>query len=137
MTATERRAPSPGIDRHLAEARDGLDRLGPRDAHRAARQGALLVDTRPADRRVTEGAIPGALVIERNHLEWRCDPASEGAVPEATGPDVHWIVFCDEGYASSLAAASLRAIGLTRATDLVGGFRAWKAAGLPVLPPTG
>lgn len=97
-----------GIDRHLAEAR--------------------------ATRRA-EGGIPGALVIERNHLEWRCDPASSGALPEAARSGIRWIVFCDEGYASSLAAASLRAIGLPRATDLIGGFRAWRAAGLPVTGP--
>ncbi|NJQ03826.1 rhodanese-like domain-containing protein [Streptomyces zingiberis] len=121
-----------GIDHHLAEARAGLERLGPAEARRAAAEGALLVDTRPAGTREAEGEIPGALVIERNHLEWRCDPASEGALPEAVDTEVRWIVFCDEGYASSLAAASLRTIGLSRATDLDGGFRAWRAAGLPV-----
>ncbi|WP_461010225.1 rhodanese-like domain-containing protein [Streptomyces capparidis] len=124
-----------GIDRHLAEVRRGLDRVDPHRAHAEAAAGALLVDTRPEVRRRTEGGIPGALVIERNHLEWRCDPTSEGALPQARSADVRWIVFCDEGYASSLAAASLRAIGLTRATDLSGGFRAWRAAGLPVTAP--
>lgn len=121
-----------GIDRHLADARRGLDRLDPDQVRAALAEGALLVDTRLEAHRRTEGTIPGALVIERNHLEWRCDPGSEGAIPQATGADVRWIVVCDEGYASSLAAASLRAIGLTRATDLIGGFRAWKGAGLPV-----
>ncbi|KUH35671.1 MULTISPECIES: rhodanese-like domain-containing protein [Streptomyces] len=125
-----------GIDRHLADVRAGLDRLGPHDALRAVREeGALLVDTRPEATRRAEGTVPGALLIERNHLEWRCDPASEGALPQAARTDVRWIVFCDEGYASSLAAASLRTIGLSRATDLAGGFRAWRAAGLPVTPP--
>lgn len=124
-----------GIDRHLADIRRTLDRLDPHQAHRAVARGAILVDTRPQQRRDTEGAIPGALVVERNHLEWRCDPTSEAALPEATSPDVHWIIFCDEGYASSLAAASLRTIGLTHATDLIGGFRAWREAGLPVSPP--
>ncbi len=125
-----------GIDRHLAEVRAGLDRLEPCEAHRAVTEGgALLVDTRPAATRRAEGGIPGALVVERNHLEWRCDPASEGALPQATHTDIRWIVFCDEGYASSLAAASLRTIGLSRATDLVGGYRAWRAAGLPVTGP--
>lgn len=124
-----------GIDQRLSEARRTLDRLDPRQAWDAVAGGAILVDTRPQDRRETEGAIPGALVIERNHLEWRCDPSSEGALPEATSTGIHWIVFCDEGYASSLAAASLRAIGLGRATDLVGGFRAWHRAGLPTTPP--
>ena len=131
-----------GIDRHLADVRAGLVRLEPLAAQRAVRSGALLVDTRPAATRRAEGGIPGALVIERNHLEWRCDPSSEGALPQATSTDVQWIVFCDEGYASSLAAASLRAVGLPRATDLVGGFRGWRAAGLPVTagdgpPPPG
>jgi rhodanese-related sulfurtransferase len=126
-----------GIDRHLDEVRATLERLDPRQARAAVAEGAILVDTRPQDRRETEGGIPGALVIERNHLEWRCDPTSEGALPEAVSTDVRWIVFCDEGYASSLAAASLRTIGLPHATDLVGGFRAWRGAGLPVTPPTG
>lgn len=126
-----------GVDAQLALARAALDRLEPRQARVAQAAGAVLVDTRPADRRRTEGAIPEALVIERNHLEWRLDPGNEGALPEATDRDIHWIVFCDEGYASSLAAASLRTVGLSRATDLVGGFRAWRAAGLPVLAPTG
>ncbi|MDT0344102.1 rhodanese-like domain-containing protein [Streptomyces litchfieldiae] len=122
------------IDEHLAAVRRGLNRLGPREAHAAVRAGAVLVDTRPEFQR-SAGTIPGALVIERNHLEWRLDPASGASVPEATGPDVRWIVFCDEGYASSLAAASLVAIGLRRATDLAGGFQAWRRAGLPVTPP--
>ncbi|WP_049565136.1 rhodanese-like domain-containing protein [Streptomyces sp. SBT349] len=123
------------IDTYLVEARSGLDRLGPHEARAAAEEGAVLVDTRPAFQREASGTIPGALVIERNHLEWRCDPESGASVPEAKGRDVRWIVFCDEGYASSLAAASLRAIGLRRATDLTGGFQAWRAAGLPVTPP--
>jgi rhodanese-related sulfurtransferase len=127
-------ATSTGIDRHLSKVRSTLDRLHPHQAHAAVAQGAILIDTRPQDRRDHEGAIPGALVIERNHLEWRCDPTSEGALPQATSTNIRWIVFCDEGYASSLAAASLRAIGLPRATDLIGGFRAWKCAGLPVAP---
>ena len=76
--------------------------------------------------------IPGALVIERNHLEWRLDPASDARIPEAVGHDIEVIVVCDEGYSSSLAAASLQDLGLHRATDLDGGFQAWKAAGLPV-----
>lgn len=116
----------------LAEARSGLHRLSPVAAMRAIRRGAILVDTRPEWQRRADGDIPGAVVIERNHLEWRCDPASPARVPEATGHDVTWIVCCDEGYSSSLAAASLQAMGLHRATDVIGGFRAWRAAGLPV-----
>ncbi|RKN38313.1 rhodanese-like domain-containing protein [Streptomyces hoynatensis] len=123
------------VDAHLAAVRRTLDRLEPHQARAEAAAGAVLVDTRPEFQRAAGGTIPGALLIERNHLEWRCDPGSGASVPEATGPDVRWIVFCEEGYASSLAAASLRAIGLSRATDLVGGFRAWRAAGLPVTPP--
>ncbi|WP_461297064.1 rhodanese-like domain-containing protein [Streptomyces harbinensis] len=127
------------IDTHLAAVRAGLDRLGPHQAQAARERGAVLVDTRPAFQRDADGTIQGALVIERNHLEWRCDPASGASVPEATDRDVHWIVVCDEGYASSLAAASLRALGLRRATDLIGGFQAWRRAGLPVevSDPTG
>ncbi|MGP3966360.1 rhodanese-like domain-containing protein [Streptomyces sp. 6N223] len=125
---------APSIDAHLAAVRRTLDRLDPRQAFAAVRAGAVLVDTRPEFQRAADGAVPGALIIERNHLEWRCDPASGASVPQARDRGVHWIVFCDEGYASSLAAASLRAIGLPRATDLIGGFQAWRRAGLPVTP---
>ncbi|WP_326596050.1 rhodanese-like domain-containing protein [Streptomyces sp. NBC_01803] len=124
------------IDTHLTVVRETLERLDPSRAHAAAQDGAVLVDTRPAFQRDASGTIPGALIIERNHLEWRCDPASGASVPEATDADVRWIVFCDEGYASSLAAASLRSIGLRNATDLAGGFQAWRRAGLPVTPPS-
>ena len=93
--------------------------------------GALLVDIRPQWQRDTEGAIPGALLIERNHLEWRLDPSSGARIPEAVDHDVAVVVVCSEGYTSSLAAASLQDLGLHRATDLVGGFQAWKAARLP------
>jgi rhodanese-related sulfurtransferase len=104
-------------------------------AFRAAGGDAILIDTRPEWQRRTDGEIPGAIVIERNHLEWRCDPSCPSRVPEATGYDVAWIICCDEGYSSSLAAASLQTLGLHRATDLTGGFRAWRAAGLPVAAP--
>jgi rhodanese-related sulfurtransferase len=96
------------------------------------RAGALLVDIRPAAQRATEGSVPGSLVVERNVLEWRFDPCSAARLPQATGYDLRVIVMCSEGYTSSLAAASLQDIGLRRATDLEGGFRAWAAAGLPV-----
>jgi rhodanese-related sulfurtransferase len=125
----------PTIDDLLAQARSGLHRVEPMWAFRAAGGGAILIDTRPEWQRRADGEIPGALVIERNHLEWRCDPACPGRVPEATGHDVSWIVCCDEGYSSSLAAASLQALGLGKATDLIGGFQAWRAAGLPVAAP--
>ena len=120
------------VDELLEQARAGLLRLGLDEAQAAARSGALLVDIRPAAQRAQEGTLPGALVIERNVLEWRLDPASAARIPEATGYDLEVVVVCSEGYASSLAAASLQALGLRRATDLAGGFRAWKAAGLPV-----
>ena len=123
-----------GVDDLLARARARLDRIEPGDAAAAVRRGALLVDTRPEWQRRAEGGIPGAKVIERNHLEWRLDPTSEARIPEAVDHDVEVIVVCSEGYSSSLAAASLQDLGLRRATDLVGGFQAWRAAGLPVTP---
>lgn len=120
------------IDDVLAKARARLQRATPSDAARAVdERGALLVDTRPEWQRRAEGEIPGALPIERNHLEWRLDPTSDARIPEAVDHDVEVIVVCSEGYASSLAAASLQDLGLHRATDLIGGFRAWQAAGLP------
>jgi rhodanese-related sulfurtransferase len=124
------------IDTRLADVRRTLDRLDPHEAHAAVSgDGAVLVDTRPEFQRRASGTIPGALIVERNHLEWRLDPSSSGALPEAVHTGIRWIVLCDEGYASSLAAASLRWIGLPRATDLAGGFQAWRRAGLPVDPP--
>jgi rhodanese-related sulfurtransferase len=119
------------IDDLLTAARARLDRVDPQQAATAAAAGARLVDTRPQWQRAEEGEIPGALVIERNHLEWRLDPTSSAKIPEAVDHDVAWIVFCSAGYSSSLAAASLQDLGLHRATDLDGGFRAWQAAGLP------
>lgn len=118
----------------VAAARARLDRPDPRRAAALTEDGALLVDTRPGWQRVEEGAIPGALVIERNHLEWRLDPTSDARIPEAVDHDVTWVLFCSEGYSSSLAAASLQDLGLHRATDIDGGFRAWAAAGLPTEP---
>jgi rhodanese-related sulfurtransferase len=115
----------------LARARARIVRLGPADAERAVSGGALLVDIRPKAQRLAEGEIPGAAIIERNVLEWRFDPASAARLGAATY-DLHVIVFCSEGYTSSLAAASLQDLGVWRATDLDGGFRAWQAAGLPV-----
>jgi rhodanese-related sulfurtransferase len=119
------------IDEMLAQARDRLQRLDPRQASAAARDGALLVDIRPAAQRAAEGEIPGALLIERNVLEWRLDPASSAKLPQASY-DLRVIVICSEGYTSSLAAAALQDLGLSGATDLAGGFWAWHAAGLPV-----
>lgn len=120
------------LDRLLIRARSRLARLRPRQAATAVGGGALILDIRPEFRRRADGEIPGAIVIERNHLEWRLHPKSAGRIPEATGTRVHWVVICDEGYASSLAAATLCDIGLTAATDVVGGFQAWRAARLPI-----
>jgi rhodanese-related sulfurtransferase len=118
------------IDTVLATARKRLERLDPIDAAAAVRAGAVLVDIRPELNRVTEGEIPGAIVIDRNVLEWRLDPASDARIDEAAYEA--WIVlFCNEGYASSLAATSLQDLGVIAATDMVGGYRAWRAAGLP------
>lgn len=120
------------IDALLAATRTRLRRLTPRQAALAAAEGALLVDIRPEQDRRQFGEIPGAVVIDRNVLEWRLDPTSEHRIAEAGDPRRTVVLFCNEGYASSLAAATLREIGLANATDLVGGFHAWAAAGLPV-----
>lgn len=120
------------IDELLAAARGRLQRLTPAQAVDAVRRGALLVDIRPAAQRAEEGELPGALVIERTVLEWRLDPASPDRIQQVHGYDQHIVVACSQGYSSSLAAATLQEIGLTRATDIVGGVRAWIADGLPV-----
>ncbi|MFA1542002.1 rhodanese-like domain-containing protein [Actinomadura monticuli] len=119
------------IDEILADARERLERLEPDKAYAETREGAVLVDIRPAAQRAAEGEVPGALIVERNVLEWRFDPASGARLPEATGHDLRVIVLCSEGYTSSLAAAALHDLGLTRATDVAGGFKAWRAMGLP------
>jgi len=121
-----------GVDAVLAAAREGVARLSPQQAVEAVARGALLVDTRTQVQRDEQGELPRALVIDRTVLEWRLDPCSEFRIPEAVGPAVEVVVVCRQGYSSSLAAASLRAVGLWRATDLVGGVEAWIAAGLPV-----
>ncbi|MET7812203.1 rhodanese-like domain-containing protein [Streptomyces sp. NPDC005395] len=122
-----------GIDALLERVRAGYRRIAPRAAYDAAEAGtALLVDIRYAALREADGLIPGALVIERNELEWRLDPQGSHRLPEATDHDVRVVVVCNEGYASSLAAESLHRLGLHRATDLIGGFQAWRATGLPV-----
>ena len=122
---------SQGIAELLAAARNRLHRLEPLAARDAVACGAVLVDIRPHAQRKCEGGIPGALVVERNVLEWRFDPASGARLPEASY-DLRVIVFCSEGYTSSLAAAALQDLGLHQATDLDGGFRGWERAGLPV-----
>ncbi|HJQ47299.1 MAG TPA: rhodanese-like domain-containing protein [Amycolatopsis sp.] len=115
----------------LAAARSRLDRIDPAAARALQDAGALIVDIRPEVNRATEGEIPGSLPIERIHLEWRLDPAGDHRIPDARA-DRAVVVVCNEGYASSLAAADLQRLGVPGATDLIGGFRAWAAAGLPV-----
>ena len=118
------------IDALLADARRRLVRLTPQETAAAQQAGALVVDIRPEVNRAIEGAIPGALVIERIHLEWRLDPASEAHIPQASY-DAQVVIVCNEGYSSSLAAATLQDLGVHKATDMIGGFRAWRMAGLP------
>ncbi|MFB6849997.1 rhodanese-like domain-containing protein [Streptomyces sp. NPDC056373] len=125
--------PPVGIDELLDRVRADYERIEPQVAYEAAQAGdALLVDIRYAALRDRDGLIPGALVVERNELEWRLDPQGSHRLPEATSHSLRIVVICNEGYASSLAARSLHQLGLHRATDLVGGFQAWRAAGLPV-----
>lgn len=118
------------IDRTLEAARGRLRRLAADEVPAALRRGALLVDIRPQAQRAREGAVPDALVIERNVLEWRCDPTSDARLPQAVSDDVEWVILCSEGYTSSLAAAALQDLGLRRATDVVGGYHALAAAGV-------
>ncbi|HEU4349512.1 MAG TPA: rhodanese-like domain-containing protein [Actinoplanes sp.] len=135
-TATAIAVPPPGstgIEDLLATARARLRRLSPRETFVAVERGAVLVDIRPAAQRAEHGEIPGAIVIERNVLEWRLDPRSDARLGFADRYDLQVIITCQEGYTSSLAAASLQDLGLSRATDLAGGFAAWRAAGLPTI----
>lgn len=115
------------IERLLARARAGVPRVQPADLAAEVAAGAVLVDIRPVEQRHRDGALPGALVVDRNVLEWRLDPTSPHRLPVAVGTAVRYVVVCNEGYSSSLAAATLRELGLHRATDLVGGFQAWLA----------
>lgn len=122
------------IDTFLEQERSTYERVSPARAHTEVDAGALLVDIRPAWQRAIE--VPGALIIERNHLEWRLDPTSDARVPSAEAGQ-RWIVLCEEGYSSSLAAASLRRLGVD-ATDVIGGISAWRDAGFSVVTgPTG
>jgi rhodanese-related sulfurtransferase len=118
------------IDLVLRAARRRYRRLQAAEVPAALSRGAVLVDIRPQAQRLREGELPGALVIERNVLEWRCDPTSQARLPEATGDDVEWVIVCSEGYTSSLAAAALLDIGLHGATDVIGGYHALAAAGV-------
>ena len=118
------------IDTILAEARTRLIRLDPVAAQAAVSRGAVLVDIRPTAQRATEGEVPGALIVERNVLEWRFDPSSDARLAIAAY-DLEVVVLCQEGYTSSLAAVALQDLGIRRATDVEGGFAAWRVAGLP------
>lgn len=121
-----------GIDDFLGRSRAGLARLTPEAAQQAVRAGAVIVDTRPLDQRRAQGVVPGAVVVCRNVLEWRADGTSGAADDRLVGKDL--IVMCAQGYSSSLAAAALQQIGLAGTTDMIGGFEAWRDAGLPVEP---
>ena len=127
---------SRSIDQILEDARSHLNRIAPAEALAEVQSSSILspvalVDIRPAAQRQAEGGIEGSLVVERNVLEWRFDPRSTSRLPVAEGFDLRVIVFCQESYTSSLAARSLQEVGLKNATDMIGGYRAWKEAGLP------
>ncbi|SDC61382.1 rhodanese-like domain-containing protein [Actinokineospora iranica] len=119
------------VDDQLELARTELDRVDPLRANRLREEGAVFIDIRPLANRAEEGEIPGSIPVERIHLEWRLDPHGEHRIDGFTEHSTV-IVLCNEGYASSFAARDLKRVGLTHATDLIGGFRAWRAAGLPV-----
>ena len=114
------------IDAILDDARATLTRLSAEEVPAALARGALLVDIRPAAQRAAEGEVAGARIVERNVLEWRCDPTSDARMPQAVDDDVEWVILCSEGYTSSLAAASLKELSLHRATDVIGGYHALK-----------
>jgi rhodanese-related sulfurtransferase len=119
----------------LDEARSSLERLEPEQALDAVESGALLIDIRADSQRERDGVVPQARFMQRNVLEWRLDPKGEWRDPELARADAHVVLMCQDGYQSSLAAANLQKLGIAKATDLVGGFRAWRDAGLPVTRP--
>jgi rhodanese-related sulfurtransferase len=121
------------IDQMLADARSQLQRVNPRDLAAEVSAGALVVDIRPVEIRTSEGELPGAVVIDRNVLEWRLDPTSAHRI-SGTGPDRRVVLVCNEGYQSSLAAAALQRLGLAQATDLVGGYRLWRSTVVAAKP---
>ena len=126
-----------GIDDVLARARARYTRVGPAEAYAAMAEGAVLIDTRTDTQRWRDGTVPGALVIDRTVLEWRVDPSSGAADPAVGGLGARIVLLCNQGYSSSLAAASLLDLGAADVSDVIGGFQAWRAAGLPVQPPVG
>jgi rhodanese-related sulfurtransferase len=119
------------VDALLAQARARIQRWSPSESHAHVERGALLIDIRPVAQRAAHGVVPGALCIERNVLEWRLDPGGDHRIPEATSYERRVIVLCQQGYASSLAADSLRRLGYSQAADMIDGFEGWRAAGLP------
>jgi rhodanese-related sulfurtransferase len=125
------------VDQLLAQARRALRRVDAGQAKQIHDDGGLLIDIRPAAQRAEFGGIPGALIVERNNLEWRLDPGGSHRIPQAEDAKRPVVIVCQEGYASSLAAASLLQMGRTAVTDLTGGFVAWKSAGLPTTPGAG
>jgi rhodanese-related sulfurtransferase len=129
--------PGKTVDELLTAARARLQRLDPAASRQAQTAGARLIDIRSESQRAADGEIPGALIIARNVLEWRLDPTSGHSHPDAPGFADQVIVVCNEGYQSSLVAATLQEMGFAQATDLDGGFQAWRGAGLPVMPPAG
>ena len=132
MSDAQRPSSSRTIDELLEQVRGRIDRVEPAEAACRLAAGALLIDTRPVEQRDRDGEVPGAVVVDRNVLEWRLDPASPYRIPEMTGYDLEVIVLCNQGYSSSLVVDTLRTLGLRRAVDIVGGFEAWAALGLPV-----
>ena len=118
------------IEAVLDRARGRLRRLTPYELPGAVERGAIVIDIRPASQRAFEGPVPGGIVVERNVLEWRCDPTSDVRLPHAVDDDVAWVVLCSQGYTSSLAAVALQDLGLHRATDVVGGYQALERAGV-------
>ena len=136
MSRVDRERPGRTAEQLLRQARARLRRITPERAQTAARAGAVVIDIRSEVQRERDGVIPGSRFVARNVLEWRCDPASPWRDPAVTNAPAPVILICNEGYQSSLAAATLHQFGLLDATDVIGGFQAWKAAGLPVQPPT-
>ena len=120
-------------DQLLHEARARLVRLGPGEVRHAVEEGVLLIDIRTEGQRARDGLMPGAKVVPRNELEWRLDPDCDYGDPALARPDAQVVIVCNKGYQSSLAAATLQEMGFERATDLDGGFQAWREAGLPVV----
>lgn len=120
----------------LADARRAIDRLTPSEVNELLREGATVIDIRPAHQRERDGLVEGAIVIERNVFEWRCDPQGAHRDPRIGDTDRPIVVVCNQGYQSSLAAANLAAMGYERAADMIGGLERWRADGLPMVRAT-